>query len=300
MHIASLFGNLISPALASSMMSQTGPWPCLLVAIGCLIVGGIIFMFVPETPQHKSNKQSESGGRLNISAQLRDALSMLNSLALILLFLVALTTSPVTLSTLAFLVQFVSKRYEIPIFATGYVQTGYGIANMIFALGVVPYISRLALTNERLKRILRASNERGRDLALAKWSFGFLIVAAIILGLAPNLAVFCVGLFFMAVGSGYSSFTRSLISFHIKTELRSRAFALVGMVEVLGNIYSQPMLAGLFSLGLDLGGEWIGLPYLGLALLLVFSLLLLSFVSVSDLEEGVARPQSSRDVETQT
>lgn len=254
-------------------------------------------MFVPETPQHQSNKQRQGGGGLDITTQLREALSMLNSLAVGLLFVVALTTSPVTLSTLAFLVQFVSKRYGIPISATGYVQTGYGVANMIFALAVVPYVSRLALTNERLKRILRSSNEKRRDLALAKWSFGFLIVAAIVLGLAPNLPVFCVGLFLMAAGSGYSSFTRSLISFHIKAELRSRAFALVGMVEVLGNIYSQPMLAGLFSLGLDLGGEWVGLPYLCLALLLVFSLLLLYLVKMSDMDEEDVRPESRGDME---
>jgi MFS-type transporter involved in bile tolerance (Atg22 family) len=94
--------------------------------------------------------------------------------------------------------------------------------------------------------------------------------------------MFCAGLFLLAAGAGYSSFTRSLISFYVQEKQRSRVFALVGMVEVVGNIYSQPMLAGLFSLGLGLGGAWVGLPYLGLAGLLVISIVLLSFVRLSE------------------
>ncbi|KAH8657909.1 major facilitator superfamily domain-containing protein [Xylariales sp. PMI_506] len=284
MHIASFFGNLGSPALASLLMAKAGPWPCLLVAVGLLLCGGLFFTVVPVSNQQngkgrkKQSGQQQGGGSSSQSAkarslqQLREGLSMLRSGSLILLLLISLTTSPVTLSVLAFMVQFVSKRYGVPIFATGYIQTGYGLANMVFALLVIPWLSRVVLRH--------VPGERDRDLLLAKWSYAFLILGAAVLGFAPSLPVFCLGLFLMAVGSGYNSLTRSLISFFIKPELRSRVFALVGMVEVVGNIYSQPLLAGLFSLGLQLGGGWIGLPYYGLALLLVFSLVLLFFVKV--------------------
>ncbi|KAH8897364.1 MFS general substrate transporter [Thozetella sp. PMI_491] len=283
MHIASLFGSLASPALASLVMSQTGPWPCLLAALCLLVAGAIIFSFVPNDLKKESVPKARPGEFKTIE-QLREALSLLKSVSLTLLFLISLTTAPVSLSMLAFLVQFVSKRYGIPIAATGYIQTGYGLANMLFALLIIPWISKLLLKGTA-PTPFRMTNERDRDLFLAKWSYGFIIIAAVVLGLAPTLPVFCIGLFLMAMGAGYSSLTRSLISFYIKPEFRSRVFALVGMVEVVGNIYSQPMLAGLFTLGLQLGGPWIGLPYLGVALILVFSLALLFFIRLVEVTE---------------
>ena len=279
MHISSLLGDLASPALASLVMSKTGPWPCLAVAIGLILTGGVGFVFVPET-----STKSKSSSETNIGAQIREAIGMLRSSSLIILLVICVMTSPVILSTLAFMVQFVSKRYEIPIYATGYIQTGYGVANALFALLALPYLSKYLLEHNKLG----INNEKERDLFLDKWSFGILIVATVVLALAPSLPIFCLGLFLMAAGAGYNSLLRSLISFHIKPEHRSRIFALVGMVEVLGNIYAQPMLAGLFSLGLKLGGLWIGLPYLGVTLLMVACLTLLFFVRVPRGIEGSA------------
>ena len=50
------------------------------------------------------------------------------------------------------------------------------------------------------------------------------------------------------------------------------------VVEVLGSAYSPPFMARLFKLGLRLSGGWIGLPYYGLALMLMISAILLTAV----------------------
>lgn len=57
------------------------------------------------------------------------------------------------------------------------------------------------------------------------------------------------------------------------------------MVEVFGNTYGPPLIARLFELGLGLGGRWIGLPYIGVSLLVVLSVTLLLFVRLPGLEK---------------
>ncbi|KAI1119138.1 hypothetical protein F5Y14DRAFT_446349 [Nemania sp. NC0429] len=86
------------------------------------------------------------------------------------------------------------------------------------------------------------------------FSYAILFLGALTPGLAPTLAGFVLGLLLMAVGSGFGSLSKSLMSIYVDPAHRSRLFSLVGMVEVLGSVFSQPLLAGLFSLGLRCGG----------------------------------------------
>ena len=66
----------------------------------------------------------------------------------------------------------------------------------------------------------------------------------------------------------------------VRRSQHSRLFSLVGMIELIGSIFSQPILAGLFTLGLQWHGRWIGLPYLGLGALIATSGFLLLFVRI--------------------
>ena len=50
------------------------------------------------------------------------------------------------------------------------------------------------------------------------------------------------------------------------------------VVEVLGSAYAPPFMARLFKLALRLSGAWIGLPYYGLAFMLMISVILLAAV----------------------
>ncbi|KAI0126593.1 major facilitator superfamily transporter [Xylariales sp. AK1849] len=298
-HISSLVGNLISPALASAMMPATGPWPVLCVAVACLATGAIACVFIPETLQHKHADVTQprpEGFKAHVDHildRLKESLSILKSPSIILLMITGLATTPLTVSVLQFLVQFVSKRYDIPIRNTGYIQAAYGVAQLAQAFVILPWISQLLLKDSTPKPF-HMDNEQGRDLRLAKWSFGFVILGNFILGIAPTLWMFVLGLLVLALGSAYNSLTRSLMGLYIDPEHRSRLFTLVGMVEVIGNIYGSAMLAGLFTLGLDFGGVWIGLPYFGLAVISVIMVAILSFVRVPDergpppYEEGTA------------
>ncbi|KAI8630121.1 major facilitator superfamily transporter [Xylariaceae sp. FL1651] len=284
-HVANICGNLLSPSLSALLMEKTSPWVPPWVGITFFIMGGVSFLFLPETFVHKdpsraSDESEPSGTSSRISrviSHCRDTLSILKSPSLILLLLTALFAMPILYGTLQFLNQFVSKRYGIKISQTGYVQTVYGIVHIVQSLVILPWLSGFLIKPTTPPRF-RSTDEQHRDLALARWSYGILLIGALVLGLSPTLGSFIFGLIIMAFGSGFSSLTKSLMSTYVDTEHRSRLFSIVAMVEVLGSVYAQPMLAVLFSLGLKLQGGWIGLPYYGLAGLIAVGNLLLLFV----------------------
>ncbi|PQE07205.1 major facilitator superfamily transporter protein [Rutstroemia sp. NJR-2017a BVV2] len=279
LQVSGLVGSLISPALSSAMMAITGPWPVMPVAVACLVVGAMAFLFVPETIQHKDEDGEETGldsphigfkdHTLRTLSQLKESLSIGSSPPLFLLILTCLATTPFATGVLQFLVQFVSKRYSVPIKNTGYIQMTYGLLQIIQALIILPWISNLLLkptiAPTSTPTIIHIPNEPKRDLLLAKYSFYSILIGFLILGFAPSIAVFMLGLTILAIGSCYNSLVRSLMSLYVDEKYLSRLFSLVGMVEIIGSLFGAPMMAGLFTLGMRLGGGWIGLPYYGLA-----------------------------------
>ncbi|KAI1136086.1 MFS general substrate transporter [Hypoxylon sp. FL0543] len=291
LHVASLCGNLLAPALSSIMMERMGPWPSIWAALSAIVISGISFLFVPETLKHQQNQgdnhapeaepevtRPESRVSHTIS-RFKESLSILKSPSLILLLLSCFASAPVVAATLQFMAQFISKRYGIRLAQTGYVQSTYGVAQAIHAFVILPWLTRHIMKSTTPVRF-RAPDEHHRDLSLARWSFGFLVAGILVLGLAPALAVFVFGLLLMALGSGFGSLSKSLMSLYVDPEHRSRLFSIVGMVEVIGSVYAQPMLAGLFALGMELGGGWIGLPYYILSILVGVTGSLLFFVKV--------------------
>ncbi|KAI1459471.1 MFS general substrate transporter [Annulohypoxylon moriforme] len=290
LHVASLAGNLISPAVSSLMMEELGPWPPIWCAIAVIVAAAITFLFVPETLKHHEDQEEDTQqpetevagpkSRLaHVIDRFKESLSILKSTSLILLLLTCLGSSPVLYSTLGFMAQFVSKRYDIELSQAGYIQSTYGIAQVIQALLFLPWITRYIM-QEKTPAVIRASDEHHRDLSLARWSFGILTIGILILGLSPNLAIFIIGLLLMALAASFNSLTRSLLTLYVDPEHRSRLFSLVGMVEVVGSVYAQPFLATLFALGMRLGRGWIGLPYYGVSMLVAVTGSLLYFVRV--------------------
>jgi MFS family permease len=204
--------------------------------------------------------------------QLKESLLILNR-PLILLFLTLFITAPAYHSMFQFMAQYISKCYAIKLKDTGYVQTVYGCAQVFVAFVGIPVASKLLTPGPATPL-----QDQQRDLKLALISFGIFIPGFLFLGSAPTLAYFIFALLVLALGSGYSSFARALMSSHVDPEHRSRLFTLVGMLETAGTMYSGPLLAGLFSLGMRKGGQWIGLPYLVLAGFAAMALVVMAFV----------------------
>ncbi|KAI1638985.1 major facilitator superfamily domain-containing protein [Biscogniauxia mediterranea] len=291
LHAASLCGNLMSPALSSLLMSRAGgPWPSLWVAVALLSAAALsFFVFLPETltaPTTSTKRAAPSATRC-----MRESLSMLlrRPRSLVLLLASALGAAPALFATLQFMAQFASRRYGLRLAQTGYVQSGYGAAQIVQALVVLPLVSRWWRRRQRSpsssssnKNDNNDNSEHRCDLSLALWSYAVLVLGVVVLGASPRLGGFVFGLALTALGSGFGSLSKSLMSLYVDAAQRSRLFSLVGVVEVLGGVYAHPMLAGLFALGMELGGGWIGLPYYGLAVLVAACGSLLLFVRLPE------------------
>lgn len=298
-YVVSACGNLLSPTVSSFIMARVGPWPPAFIGLGLIISSILAIAFVPETLPAKQatlgEVEDEYGDVSKSSSQLshlldrfRQALSILSSPSLVILLIACLGAVPVAHSTYSFMAVFLSKRYSIPLFRAGYIQSAFGLAQVVQTILILPWLSQCLLLRGRAgnteasttTRLLAPASEHHRDLSIARASAAILALAALILGLAPTLSGFVFGLAVLAMGSGCASLLRSLMSIYVDPAHRSRLFGLVGMVEMVGQIYAQPMLAGLFSLGMRLGSGWIGLPYFGLTILLTVMATLLLFVRV--------------------
>ncbi|XDG05153.1 hypothetical protein ABKA04_004768 [Annulohypoxylon sp. FPYF3050] len=184
---------------------------------------------------------------------------------------------------------FLSKRYHMRLGETGYVQSIYGVAHIAVVLIAIPSVSEM-MTKPSAPSWIRLDDKEKRDLVLVRWFYAASMTGAFILGISPSLSVFVVGLVVMSLGSISSSFIKSIAASHVDFEHRSRLFTIIAIVEVGSNIWTMPALAGLFALGMKLGGGWIGLPYLGVSLTCLAMLVLSFFVRVpateSDNEES--------------
>lgn len=292
-HVTSMVGNLISPALASAMMSSTGPWPVMLLTFILYIIAAVSIVLIPETLSHRSDPSGDPESRhatfksraLQGLNQLKDSLSIVRIRSIALILCICIVSLPVILCTFQFMVQFISKRYHIPLAETGYVQSLYGISHIVVVLLIIPFISAL-IVRPSLPRWLRVSDEKRRDLVLVRWSYAAYVAGPLILAVSPSLPVFVVGLVVMSLGSGSASFIKSIATSHVDPEHRSRLFTLMALVEMASSIWAMPALAGLFSLGMRLGGEWIGLPYLGVSFTCLIMLVLALFVQTPAGDRG--------------
>lgn len=274
----------MSPTLSALVMSLAGPWPSYFIGLGLISISAILVFFVPETLKAKHNDDetvtgSNDGQKGSLWQRVKAAFSMLASPSLILLLLTCLATLPFMASTTSFMAVFISKRYGIKLFQGGYVQTAYGLSTVLTALVILPVVSRY-LISPSAPSWLRQPSEKQRDLEIGRWSAGLAVLAAVVLGLAPSLVSFLLGLAILALASGFTSMAKSIMSLYVDPVHRSRLFGVVGMIEILGAVYAAPVLAGLYSLGMKLGGAWIGLPYFGLALLMALVTTLLLLVKV--------------------
>ena len=242
-HVASMCGNLISPGLSSLIMERVGPWPCIWIGNALLTTSAVLFLFLPETLHHKRNREeveetepSDIKSRMRHTlSQFKESLSLLKSLSLLLLICSVFSMMPTSYATLYFMAQFMSLRYGIKLSQTGYVQSAYGVCQLIQAFVILPWISKVLLRNMSPSKPdpddehdREHDREHYRDLALAQWSGGFLIIVSLALAIAPTLPGFIFGLILMALGSAYSSLARSFMSLFVDPEHTSRLFTLVG------------------------------------------------------------------------
>ncbi|KAI0870186.1 major facilitator superfamily domain-containing protein [Hypoxylon argillaceum] len=270
MHGSSMVGNLISPALASIMMSSTGPWPPILLAFLLTSLPAFMIFLVPESLKHKKtddNEPSSSTLKARVTeglGELKKSAKIFSSSSMMIVLLITMLQLSLILCTHQFLAQFASKRYHIPIAKTGYIQSIYGVVFITVAFFIMPFVSSQIL-KPSTPAFLRFDDDRRRDLFLARASYIASMVGTFILGVSGSIPGFVFGLVILTFGVSSEGFLKSIATLYVSAEQRSRLYTMLSLSAIASNLWVSPALAALFSLGMRLGGAWIGLPYFGIS-----------------------------------
>ncbi|KAI1131399.1 major facilitator superfamily domain-containing protein [Nemania abortiva] len=300
-HGSSMIGNLISPALASIVMSSTGPWPPLFIALVLTAVPAAMIYLVPESLKHKRSEDNSQpdGGTLKTFAtkslgELKQSAKIFSSPSMIIMLLISTLQLALILCTYQFMGQFTSKRYHIPLAETGYIQSAYGVAYVSVSFFIMPFIAS-ELLKPRTPAFLRFDDDKQRDMFFARSASLVAMVGTFILGVSGTIPGFVFGLVVLAFGVAGEGFLRSIATLYVSAEQRSRLFTMLALAAIASNLWVSPALAALFSLGMRLGGTWIGLPYFGVSGLCVIIFVLALFLRLpptpkvdaeSDSDEG--------------
>jgi len=66
----------------------------------------------------------------------------------------------------------------------------------------------------------------------------------------------------MSLGGGFAALVRSLLTSLVEPHHVGTLYNMIAVTEMVGFLFAGPLLSLSFRKGLELGGMWIGLPFL--------------------------------------
>jgi hypothetical protein len=145
-----------------------------------------------------------------------------------------------------------------------------GGVNLILLLILLPVLSKLLLWFEMKPAI--------KDLRLSQGSGLLLTIGSTIMFLATVPAILILGLVIFALGSAFHITARSLVTSLVASNHVATLYAAIAAVGSGGMLVAGPLLANTYRWGMQLGQNWIGLPFLVAAVLYLSALLAISCV----------------------
>lgn len=281
-----LVAEMVAPMMASRLM-EYGDWLPLLLALAFQIVGLIVSLFIPETLhlrnlEEPKNIETQSielqpmSSHFSVRSQLRNFRATVQflggnwTLATVVFTFLA---NRLGRQSISLLVRYASKRYSWEIKKAAYLLSFRAAANLV-AISVV-----LPLINFVLLKKLHFPAPRA-DIWIACGSITLTTFSFFVMGVSAYPALLVFGLLVYNMGSGYNAAMRS-ISIHVVGGQSSpdigKLMSTIAMAESFGSMIGGPLLNELFQLGIGFGDAWLGLPFLGSAVIFLF----MTFVTFS-------------------
>ena len=110
-----------------------------------------------------------------------------------------------------------------------------------------------------------------KDLWLSRWSAAVLILADLAVALSYSPILFAAGLVLLSGGSGLVPLIRSLLNAQVEPHHVGILNTLLGFLDTLGVMIAAPVFSESLNKGIELGGPWIGLPFLAGAVISCFA-----------------------------
>lgn len=272
--------------VVASYLMVSSPWIPIMLSLVSILLSAVFIVFVPETlpPVKKRTDYDVYDDDTSIIAtikshleelrsQLVTAFEMLRQPSLCLVLFAFLCLAPVGIATSTMFIQYVSKRFSWSFASVGYLLSVRSMVNVFVIMAAIPGLSKLLTSGV----LVRSMSGQDKDKFLAQLS-AFSYTVGFILLASPSIGLVIAGLMAKTFGAGLSSLCRSLATAHTTPENTAKLQTVIGIITTVGVLVFAPLLAWLFSLGMHLGGVWMGLPYAVMAFYLAITTFALSFV----------------------
>ncbi|KAF5655016.1 major facilitator superfamily transporter transporter [Fusarium sp. NRRL 25303] len=123
--------------------------------------------------------------------------------------------------------------------------------------------------------ISRTKTPSAANLALTRVSIIVLAIGSLCMGLATAVPAFIIAFFGYTLGNGFSSALRSLLTTMVHPDHLSLLFTAIAVFEGISTIGASPLLGLSFSVGLDIGGMAVSLPFFVASVLYALAAVLL-------------------------
>jgi MFS family permease len=284
---ASVTTQFLGPLLSAYLMRRS-PWLPMLLGLGVQILPIVLAFFIPETLNYNetapeelipsSSSSSCSSKEASIWKKSRDALkdsfSTLSSDSRMFYLMPAFCLHMLLINR-DVLRQYISTRYHISIStATVLLSVRSGLI-MLLCLFLLPAINHLFRKHWNIP-------PKRSDLLLSRFSCLAMALGFLLIALAPSIPLLVAAMVVNTFGWGLILFLRSLIISLVEPHHIARVNTFVGIFDTAGLMIGSPGLAWLFEKGVEIGGMWIGLPFLVCAGAVAIVAIVLSGISIGD------------------
>ncbi|KAF4435233.1 MFS transporter [Fusarium acutatum] len=277
-----LITELIAPPLGAVLMNALGPHFAFLMAVPLEALAFVVLGFIPNTrasgsvpsgtegtegdrsqlPNGQSEETTSDQVSLkekvlqtlsHLSRNIRHGVHTLGSHKSLLVGLLALVVAKMARPMLELILQYMSVRFGWPLAKTAFLLSIQAAGQILLFAVVLPQVN--------IWLINRMKTSSAANLALAQVSILFLAVGALCMGLSTAVPAFIIAFFGYTLGNGFSSALRSLLTTMVHPDHLSLLFTAIAVFEGISTIGASPLLGLSFSVGLDIGGMAVSLPF---------------------------------------
>ena len=312
---ASMIFNYTGPTIGAAIMVKHSPWIVLYISTALWVSATVLTCFIPETlnyshpslehaplrpttqqdptdllvdvqphvAKHSETPRSFKQLVHRVTSSISSNAKYLVSDSRILLLISPYVGLMLGEATRDMLVLYASVRYRVTLADATFLAFGGAISKALTLLILIPAITYI------LQHLMPSLAPMKRDLVLARISIVLQGVGWLATGLAPNRGAFVAAVIVTALGIGANSLCRSFLTEIVGKQNAGKLYAIISVIECLALVLSGPLLSGLWTLALHLGGIMIGLPFYFNAGIYALTTVALLLVRVRKGEDGTVK-----------
>ncbi|POS75597.1 ATP synthase F0 [Diaporthe helianthi] len=162
------------------------------------------------------------------------------------------------------LLQYATKRFGWSWSKASYFLTIKSASFIVMLTLILPAFSSFCLGTLGMSPL-------SKDMWLSRWSAVVLVLADLAIAFSSSPALFGAGLVLLSGGSGLVPLLRSLLNAQVEPHHVGMLNTLLGFLDTLGVTIGAPIFSQSLRKGIELGGPWVGLPFLAGAVISCFA-----------------------------